>query len=293
MTQRREKTLNLGFTLIELLVVIAIIAILAAILFPVFAQAKLAAKKTADLSNMKQTATGVLIYISDADDIFPLASFDSVPYNQANSYRWSSSLCIGPYTKNVNMFTTPGDPVSFTLPPALILNPVERRLRVANNSYMANAMSTLYFVAGYFPPVVTAANARGVFGAGPYYTGGFSEVNSASQTSIQNVADVIMFSGGAVQNMGQLYVGCTGSAGPNTEVTRCGYEELIAPYDVLNLTLGSYYGLPDPVLKSAWTKFSGGSNFVFTDGHAKSLRPGNLLQGAFLDPRRFLINPGI
>ena len=293
MTQRREKTLNLGFTLIELLVVIAIIAILAAILFPVFAQAKLAAKKTADLSNMKQTATGVLIYMSDADDIFPLASFDSVPYNQANSYRWSSSLCIGPYTKNVNMFTTPGDPVSFTLPPALILNPVERRLRVANNSYMANAMSTLYFVAGYFPPFVTAANARGVFGAGSYYTGDFSEVNSASQTSIQNVADVIMFSGGAVQNMGQLYVGCTGSAGPNTEVTRCGYEELIAPYDVLNLTLGSYYGLPDPVLKSAWTKFSGGSNFVFTDGHAKSLRPGNLLQGAFLDPRRFLINPGI
>ena len=293
MTQRREKTLNLGFTLIELLVVIAIIAILAAILFPVFAQAKLAAKKTADLSNMKQTATGVLIYMSDADDIFPLASFDSVPYNQANSYRWSSSLCIGPYTKNVNMFTTPGDPVTFSLPPALILNPVERRLRVANNSYMANAMSTLYFGAGYFPPVVTAANARGVFGAGPYYTGDFSEVNSASQTSIQNVADVIMFSGGAVQNMGQLYVGCTGSAGPNTEVTRCGYEELIAPYDVLNLTLGSYYGLPDPVLKSAWTKFSGGSNFVFTDGHAKSLRPGNLLQGAFLDPRRFLINPGI
>ena len=293
MTQRREKTLNLGFTLIELLVVIAIIAILAAILFPVFAQAKLAAKKTADLSNMKQTATGVLIYMSDADDIFPLASFDSVPYNQANSYRWSSSLCIGPYTKNVNMFTTPGDPVTFSLPPALILNPVERRLRVANNSYMANAMSTLYFVAGYFPPFVTAANARGVFGAGSYYTGDFSEVNSASQTSIQNVADVIMFSGGAVQNMGQLYVGCTGSAGPNTEVTRCGYEELIAPYDVLNLTLGSYYGLPDPVLKSAWTKFSGGSNFVFTDGHAKSLRPGNLLQGAFLDPRRFLINPGI
>ena len=293
MTQRREKTLNLGFTLIELLVVIAIIAILAAILFPVFAQAKLAAKKTADLSNMKQTATGVLIYMSDADDIFPLASFDSVPFNQANSYRWSSSLCIGPYTKNIQMFTTPGDPVSFTLPPALILNPVERRLRVANNSYMANAMSTLYFVAGYFPPFVTAANARGVFGAGSYYTGDFSEVNSASQTSIQNVADVIMFSGGAVQNMGQLYVGCTGSAGPNTEVTRCGYEELIAPYDVLNLTLGSYYGLPDPVLKSAWTKFSGGSNFVFTDGHAKSLRPGNLLQGAFLDPRRFLINPGI
>jgi prepilin-type N-terminal cleavage/methylation domain-containing protein/prepilin-type processing-associated H-X9-DG protein len=292
MTQRREKTLNLGFTLIELLVVIAIIAILAAILFPVFAQAKLAAKKTADLSNMKQTSTGILIYMSDADDLFPLASFDSLPFSQANSYRWSSTQCIGPYTKNTQMFTTPGDPVNFTLPSAMVLNPVDRKARAANNSYMANAMSTLYFAAGYFPPTVTAANARGVFGAGPYYTGDLSEVNSASQTSIQNVADVIMFSGGAVQNMGQLYVGCTGSAGPNTEVTRCGYEELIAPYDVLNLALGTYYGLPDPVLKSAWTRFSGGSNYAFTDGHAKSLRPGNLLQGVYLDPRKFLINPG-
>ena len=62
-----------GFTLIELLVVIAIIAILAAILFPVFAQAKTAAKKAAALSNTKQTATSMLIYTTDADDNFPSA----------------------------------------------------------------------------------------------------------------------------------------------------------------------------------------------------------------------------
>ena len=61
-----------AFTLLELLVVIAIIAILAAILFPVFAQAKVAAKKTADLSNMKNIATASMIYSSDADDLFPL-----------------------------------------------------------------------------------------------------------------------------------------------------------------------------------------------------------------------------
>jgi prepilin-type N-terminal cleavage/methylation domain-containing protein/prepilin-type processing-associated H-X9-DG protein len=59
-----------AFTLIELLVVIAIIAILAAILFPVFAQAKMAAKKAADLSNMKQTGTASLLYSADADDVF-------------------------------------------------------------------------------------------------------------------------------------------------------------------------------------------------------------------------------
>jgi prepilin-type N-terminal cleavage/methylation domain-containing protein len=59
-----------GFTLIELLVVIAIIAILAAILFPVFAKAKEAAKKTADLSNVKQEVTAQITYCADNDDLF-------------------------------------------------------------------------------------------------------------------------------------------------------------------------------------------------------------------------------
>ena len=60
-----------AFTLIELLVVIAIIAILAAILFPVFAQAKLAAKKAVSLSNQKQIGLGLIMYAGDADDLYP------------------------------------------------------------------------------------------------------------------------------------------------------------------------------------------------------------------------------
>lgn len=60
-----------AFTLIELLVVIAIIAILAAILFPVFAQAKLAAKKTKSLSNCKQLGTALQMYVTDYDDVTP------------------------------------------------------------------------------------------------------------------------------------------------------------------------------------------------------------------------------
>jgi prepilin-type N-terminal cleavage/methylation domain-containing protein/prepilin-type processing-associated H-X9-DG protein len=64
-------TARYGFTLIELLVVIAIIALLAAILFPVFTQAKAAAKRVACLSNQKQIGTGFLLYLSDYDDLMP------------------------------------------------------------------------------------------------------------------------------------------------------------------------------------------------------------------------------
>lgn len=62
-----------GFTLIELLVVIAIIAILAAILFPVFAKAREAARKSSCSSNLKQIATGMLMYVQDYDELYPAA----------------------------------------------------------------------------------------------------------------------------------------------------------------------------------------------------------------------------
>jgi len=73
-----------AFTLIELLVVIAIIAILAAILFPVFAQAKEAAKKTQSISNVKQVGTAMHLYAGDCDDVLPFAL---TPNGAANSWR--------------------------------------------------------------------------------------------------------------------------------------------------------------------------------------------------------------
>jgi len=87
-----------AFTLIELLVVIAIIAILAAILFPVFAQAKLAAKKTSDLSNVKQIMTSVMMYSNDADDYLPHS-------NEYEPYIFMTRLL--PYTKNRQIFKIP------------------------------------------------------------------------------------------------------------------------------------------------------------------------------------------
>jgi prepilin-type N-terminal cleavage/methylation domain-containing protein/prepilin-type processing-associated H-X9-DG protein len=86
---------NRAFTLIELLVVIAIIAILAAILFPVFAQAKEAAKKTVCLSNEKQIGIANALYLNDFDDTYPqcgqvLQNGDSIPWEQL----------LYPYTKS-------------------------------------------------------------------------------------------------------------------------------------------------------------------------------------------------
>ena len=118
-----------AFTLIELLVVIAIIAILAAILFPVFAQAKVAAKKAASISNQKQIGLSVIMYTTDNDDIYPrnddcsagsslnpaLNSNPFTPvgegctgphfYYRMNHYAWQK--WVMPYVKNFQLFVHP------------------------------------------------------------------------------------------------------------------------------------------------------------------------------------------
>jgi prepilin-type N-terminal cleavage/methylation domain-containing protein len=108
-----------AFTLIELLVVIAIIAILAAILFPVFAQAKAAAKKTASLSNTKQDSLGVIMYAGDYDDYFPVVvdwSQNGAPaYVGSMGYQpWS--WIILPYLKNTKIFLDPTAPNNLPWP---------------------------------------------------------------------------------------------------------------------------------------------------------------------------------
>jgi prepilin-type N-terminal cleavage/methylation domain-containing protein len=133
-----------GFTLIELLVVIAIIAILAAILFPVFAQAKEAAKRTSALSNTKQTGLAMIIYCTDNDDVLPLSMGRRDELNPrsymigvvtpmpadslgAGSAPWNNPIRRGgarvfwgnsvqPYMKNYGIHELPGQPERWTPP---------------------------------------------------------------------------------------------------------------------------------------------------------------------------------
>jgi len=106
-----------GFTLIELLVVIAIIAILAAILFPVFAQARESARKASCLSNTRQLGLGAMMYTQDYDEMYPCNSWDT-PFigtrdndlgQDIRSYtHWPWRIM--PYLKNKGVFVCPSDP---------------------------------------------------------------------------------------------------------------------------------------------------------------------------------------
>jgi prepilin-type N-terminal cleavage/methylation domain-containing protein/prepilin-type processing-associated H-X9-DG protein len=103
-----------GFTLIELLVVIAIIAILAAILFPVFAQAREAARKATCQSNLKQFMAGIIMYQQDYDDCMPLAVTGANQIGPAiaaqyNVPEFGVHAQVMPYVKNRGVFACPCD----------------------------------------------------------------------------------------------------------------------------------------------------------------------------------------
>jgi prepilin-type N-terminal cleavage/methylation domain-containing protein len=96
-----------AFTLIELLVTISIIAVLAAIIFPIFARAKEAALKTKALSQMRQLSLSVMMYASDYDDYFVPASIRG---GAGDPIVWPQLLVV--YTKDTNLFVAPGAPKS-------------------------------------------------------------------------------------------------------------------------------------------------------------------------------------
>ncbi|MFO7947237.1 MAG: DUF1559 domain-containing protein [Armatimonadota bacterium] len=150
---------NAAFTLIELLVVIAIIAILAAILFPVFARAREKARQSSCLSNMKQIALALEMYAQDYDERYlrvhgALHSDDEALYNEIHD--WYPA--IQPYVKNDQVFRCP------TL----------QRPAVTNTDYIINGYFACATKKSFFPrPAQTVSFAEGsedlaVFGYHPW-----------------------------------------------------------------------------------------------------------------------------
>ena len=305
-----------AFTLIELLVVIAIIAILAAILFPVFAQAKLQAKKAADLSNVKQLDLAVVMYTNDYDDVWPLAStFDrngiknggGVPYG--SMAMWSSVEMVGGYVKSAPMFLAPVDN-SYKVGGAVgsyysWMGPVPSTRVNAPISYLANALSNATVLNGnpgpspYFPASVT--DYTGPFDPGGYFdpyntsSNPWTEtVNSVSSTAAAEPTNLILFTGSAEQ-LHQYMAGNNGNLFYGTETIAYGAgSNILYGWDGANMASGTNFGGTDSNMGKAWRQYNGSNNFAFADGHAKSMQPRALLapgQAFQLNPTYWLVNP--
>lgn len=247
MILRLSMTKRNGFTLIELLVVIAIIAILAAILFPVFAQAKAAAKKTAALSNNKQNALAVMMYNTDYDDVYGQSAYSAtgnglvIPGSGAPIF--SIFDAIQPYTKNKDIFLDQADPKA--IPWKTVLTTLG--LTTAGNlEFSSFAPNFALFEDPAVPPCTFATPCTGINGSD----------SVISQGAISVPADTTMF-------YSARYVG----AGiTNNDVPISGQPDYDAYYNTWRTPPGPFSGQNFP----GTARHSEQVIVNFTDGHAKT-----------------------
>lgn len=243
-----------GFTLIELLVVIAIIAILAAILFPVFAQAREKARQTSCISNTKQIGTAVYMYVQDYDETFPFSDNFAViipnsPVQGGYQY-WGDA--IAPYVKNGGQSTHPtlqGGTGNY--------GPYQRCPSTANwwTGYAYN-IELGYYPNGQLGTTSTAANRNGV-----------------ALASVNRPSDLIVVMDNSIP-----YAWLRNTLGrndPNSQIIHYRYfpqsvDNCMRMYnwpESGQLTGIAYQGVPSG-------RHSGGVNCAFADGHSKWLHTG-------------------
>ena len=282
---------NRAFTLIELLVVIAIIAILAAILFPVFAQAKAAAKKTADLSNLKQIGTAAIMYCGDYDDNFPRNDYRTTDRQQwaAITYREAT----GPYVKNGI------SQVGYVMRTAGATGPV------ADGGLWQSPAAPQGMRYGYgsnqaiFPSAQMWSSDAGGAGA-PYadQTGtgeatGVAPVPSMSQTRLSRPAGTLMFTTIGVNpawNSANVYMQSTNWWWQGAGLAIRGAT--IPPKWDADSSTQTYDGNdPGPTASLPRFRYTEGANVAYADGHGKYRKKGALswctdmfVKGSIVDP---------
>jgi prepilin-type N-terminal cleavage/methylation domain-containing protein/prepilin-type processing-associated H-X9-DG protein len=244
---------NEGFTLIELLVVIAIIAILAAILFPVFAQAREKARQISCLSNEKQMGLAIMQYVQDYDETFPQGV-------QNNWWADTWPLLVQPYVKNLDIFRCPDDGNS-TL--ASSINWAGVGLSYASNGDIA---------------YINGANTMiGVMGMGQTWITN----DTAALAKVGRPADTIMvaekFNSDTIQAAGEgnpsewgpgcIFTGVVGTGSGQLWPAFPAYGEI--PSGTANPN-AAYPNGPNGAVSAHHSQMS---NFLFVDGHAKAMRP--------------------
>ncbi|AIE86026.1 prepilin-type N-terminal cleavage/methylation domain-containing protein [Fimbriimonas ginsengisoli] len=249
-----------AFTLIELLVVIAIIAILAAILFPVFAQAKLAAKKTQQLSNAKQLGLAVIMYAGDSDDN------TSPSWNDRNeNCGWAGNVNFVkfnlPYIKNVNVFFSPVDDRAGK--PSSDGDWAGVFFSFAANSYHGNWGSDGFELRGTMGMISCSGE------------GWIQQTGAVSSTSVTKPAETILLGERYASDVLKIPNTANWDAplsnfGPGVFFSGHFYTRANSIPDGTRSKTAAY---PDGPAGSVSAKFSGLSNFVYADGHAKSLKP--------------------
>ncbi|GAB4457916.1 MAG: hypothetical protein OHK0029_18390 [Armatimonadaceae bacterium] len=242
---------NSGFTLIELLVVIAIIAILAAILFPVFAQAREKARQTSCLSNTKQLALGAMMYTQDYDEAFvptwigngPGWSGDGWPGDQ----RWQD--VIQPYVRNNQIFLCPSDSTQVygITPPGTT--------EAAGDLYYASMNTSSYALNNSY---WGGSGVAGVSATAPSYGIGRPGVGAtkslAACTAPADTIHIMEYEPWA-----------------NWPCTQWGVSE-VAFRDVNDACGFVNTNVNPPMLSGAVARHNNGLNVTFVDGHAKWVR---------------------